>query len=62
MDAMGMIAAIGGLVLAAILLWAVMRNRQRTSADVRRTEEATRSLHQQMDRQDKVTDPDRGRF
>lgn len=62
MDAMGMIAAIGGLVLAAILLWAVMRNRQRTSADVRRTEEATRSLHQQMDRQDKVTDPDPGRF
>jgi len=59
---MGTVAAIGGIILAIVLLWAMLRNRQRTPSDVRRTEEATRALHQQIDRQDKVTDPDPGRF
>jgi hypothetical protein len=62
MDGIGLAAAIGGFVLAAVLLWAVLRNRQRTPADRQRTEEATRRLHQEVDRQDKVTDPDPARY
>jgi hypothetical protein len=62
MEGIGTVAAIGGIILAIVLLWAVLRNRQRTPAEVQGTEEATRRLHQQMDRQDKVTDPDPGRF
>jgi hypothetical protein len=62
MDGIGITAAIGGFVLAIVLLWAVYRNSKRTGADVRRTEEATHALHKQMDREDKVTDPDTGKF
>jgi hypothetical protein len=62
MDGIGTAAAIGGFILAIVLLWAVYRNSKRSAADVRRTEEATRALHKTMDREDKVTDPDTGRF
>ena len=58
MDSAGIVAAIGGLILAAVLLWAVMKNRQRSAGDVRRTEEATRDLYVKVDREDKVSDPD----
>ena len=58
MEGIGTVAAIGGIILAVVLLWAMLRNKQRTPQDVRRTEEATRQLHKDMDRQDKVTDPD----
>ncbi len=58
MDAMGPIAAIGGLLLVAVLLFAMAMNRRRSRADRQRTEEATRDLYTKIDRQDKVTDPD----
>jgi hypothetical protein len=62
MEGIGIVAAIGGTLLALVLLWAMLRNRQRTPADRQRTEEATRALNRSIDRQDKVTDPDPGRF
>ena len=55
---LGMTAAIGGFLLALVLLYAVLRNRQRSDADRRRTEEATKDLYARTDRQDKVSDPD----
>lgn len=62
MEGIGTVAAIGGVILALVLLWATIRNRQRTPADRRRTEEATRALNQSIDRQDKITDPDTARY
>ncbi|PZU11818.1 hypothetical protein [Sphingomonas sp.] len=62
MEGIGTVAALGGLILAIVLLWAVIRNRTRTPADRRRTEDATRALNRSIDRQDKVTDPDPGRY
>ena len=55
---MGTVAAIGGIVLALVLLYAVMKNRQRSAADIQRTEEATKDLYARVDRQDKISDPD----
>jgi hypothetical protein len=55
---LGLVAAIGGFLLAAVILFAVLRNQRRTPADVRRTEEATKDLYARTDRQDKVSDPD----
>jgi hypothetical protein len=55
----GLTAAIGGILLAIVLLYAVIRNSRRTDRDRRRTEEATRDLYARTDRQDKVSDPDR---
>ena len=48
----GWTAAIGGLVLAAVLLFAVIANRRRSRAAQRRTEEATRDLYARIDRDD----------
>ncbi len=62
MDSAGIVAAIGGLLLAVVLLWAVMKNRQRSAGDVRRTEEATRDLYRNVDREDKASDPDPKNF
>jgi hypothetical protein len=61
MGGIGMLAAIGGAILALVLFWAMLRNRQRTPADRQRTEEATRALNRSIDREDKVTDPDYSR-
>ncbi|UAK23953.1 hypothetical protein [Sphingomonas nostoxanthinifaciens] len=58
MDGIGAIAAIGGILLALVLGYAVLTNRRRSHADRRRTEEATRDLYTRIDRQDKVSDPD----
>ena len=58
MEGIGTVAAIGGILLAAVLLWAALKNRKRTDADVRRTNEATRDLYAKVDREDKVSDPD----
>ena len=58
MDGIGMIAAIGGLLLAMVLLYAVISNKRRSRADVRRTDEATQELYVDIDREDKITDPD----
>lgn len=56
MEGNGTIAAIGGLLLIVILIYAVIRNRQRSRSDVRRTEEATKDLYARVDRQDKASD------
>jgi hypothetical protein len=58
MEGIGTIAAIGGFLLALVLLYAVISNQRRTRNDVRRTEEATKDLYARVDRQDQVNDPD----
>jgi uncharacterized protein (DUF58 family) len=58
MEGIGTIAAIGGFLLALVLLYAVISNAKRSRADVRRTEEATKDLYARVDRQDQASDPD----
>lgn len=58
----GSVAAIGGLLLALAILYAVITNRRRSRNDVRRTEEATKDLYARVDREDKVSDPDPKQF
>lgn len=62
MDGIGLVAAIGGFLLAAALLYAMLKNKQRSKADIRRTQEATKDLYARVDRQDKVSDPDTKNF
>ena len=62
MDGIGIVAAIGAILLAIVLLFAVIANKRRTKNDVRRTEEATKDLYARVDRQDKVSDPDPKNF
>ncbi|HWI85718.1 MAG TPA: hypothetical protein VNT42_05260 [Sphingomonas sp.] len=62
MEGNGLIAAIGGIVLAVVLLYAVIMNRRRSRADEQRTEEATKDLYARVDREDKVSDPDPTNF
>jgi hypothetical protein len=54
----GTVAAIGGFLLAAVILYAVIMNKRRSRSDVQRTEEATKDLYVRVDREDKVSDPD----
>jgi len=58
MEGIGTVAAIGGFLLALVLLYAVIMNRRRSRSDVRRTEEATKDLYARVDRQDQASDPD----
>ncbi|WP_294394773.1 hypothetical protein [uncultured Sphingomonas sp.] len=55
----GTVAAIGGFLLAAAILYAVITNRRRSRADVRHTEQATKDLYDRIDRHDKASDPNR---
>ena len=41
----GLITIIGPLLLAAVLLWAMLRNRKSTPREVDRTEQATKDLY-----------------
>jgi len=59
---MGLIALVGGLLIAGVLAWAVLANRRRSGAERRRTETATHDLYNKMDRQDQASDPDPERF
>jgi pilus assembly protein TadC len=59
---LGIVAAIGGVLLAIAIVYAIIRNRQRTYADRRRTEEATKDLYARVDRQDQVSDPDTANY
>jgi hypothetical protein len=59
---LGVVAAIGGAVLAIAILYGLFRNQRRTDADRQRTEEATRNLYARSDREDKVSDPDPAKF
>jgi len=61
MEGIGTIAAIGGLLLALVLLYAVISNQRRSRADVRRTDEATKELYIDIDREDQISDPDPAR-
>ncbi|MEH3107035.1 MAG: hypothetical protein PGN09_07000 [Sphingomonas fennica] len=48
--ALGITAFLGGLLLAAVLLFAMLRNRKRTPAEKARTEAATHDLYAREDR------------
>jgi hypothetical protein len=58
MEGIGTMAMVGGFLLAAVLLYAFLMNKRRTPADVQRTEEATKQLYREVDREDQVSDPD----
>jgi len=58
----GLLAIVGGLLLAAVLAWAAWRNRARSGRDRHRTEAATHDLYREIDRQDQASDPDPKRF
>jgi len=51
----GIAIVIGPILLALVLLWAIIRNRQ-SRADRQRTEDATRELYEQSDRESKRRD------
>lgn len=57
MDSLGMVAAIGGPILALVLLFAMIANKRRSNAQRAQTERATHDLYQTIDKQDKATDP-----
>lgn len=59
---LGLTALIGGILIAAVLVFATIANRRRSNADRRRTEEGTRALYREVDRQDQASDPDQKRF
>ena len=62
MEGIGTVAAIGGIILALVLIYAVVMQRKRSARDVAHTERATRDLYKQVDEQDKASDPDRNAF
>jgi protein-S-isoprenylcysteine O-methyltransferase Ste14 len=45
----GLQTIIGGFLLFAVLLWAMLRNRKSTPEEVDRTERATRDLYREED-------------
>ena len=53
----GVMVIVGPILLALAIAWAMFRNRGDSSAkDVARTEEATRKLYDEQDREDKLRD------
>ena len=49
----GVMTILGPIVLGAVLLWALLNNR-RSKGQERRTEEATREMYKQQERDDKA--------
>jgi hypothetical protein len=47
------IDVVGVILLGAVIAYAIMKNRQRSPAEKRLTEEATRRLYRRTDRDDK---------
>lgn len=47
----GLQTIIGAAILAAVLLWVLLRNREVTPEEKQRTEEATRKLYEEEDRE-----------
>jgi hypothetical protein len=45
----GLITIVGGFLLFAVLLWAVLKNRNSTPQEMDRTEAATRELYREED-------------
>ncbi|ODP35985.1 hypothetical protein [Sphingomonas turrisvirgatae] len=52
----GVMVIIGPIVLAAVLLWAVLNNRT-SRAQKERTEEATRRVREEQNREDVAREP-----
>ncbi len=55
---LGLVSAIGGVLIVLALVYAIMRTRSRSSGEEARTEQATRDLYARTDRQDQASDPD----
>ena len=62
MDGIGTVAAIGGILLALVLVYAVIAQRNRSRKAVAHTETATRDLYAKVDAEDKASDPDTKNF
>jgi hypothetical protein len=60
MDSSGFLTSlmviIGPILLAAVILWAVLANRNRSRAEKQHSEAATRDLYKTIDREDKAAD------
>ena len=52
----GVVTIVGPILLLAALAFAMLRNRKRTPADRRRTEQATRELREQLSDEDRARD------
>jgi hypothetical protein len=53
----GLMVIVGPILLAIAIAWAIFRNRSSASPqDIARTEEATRKLYDEQDREDKLRD------
>ncbi|MEA3052048.1 MAG: hypothetical protein QOG72_951 [Sphingomonadales bacterium] len=50
---------VGPLLLAAVLLWALLRNRKSSRSDVDRTEQATRDLYREEEERRRTGDDGR---
>ena len=50
---LGLTAIIGGILLAAVLLFAMLRNKQRTGSEFFFNDSATHDLYKRMDADDK---------
>lgn len=49
----GLMVVVGPILLAVALAWAILHNRG-TKREIERTEQATRELYDEQDREDKV--------
>lgn len=52
----GIINIVGPLLLAAVLLWVLLRNRKARNRDVNRTEQATRDLYREEEEKRRTGD------
>jgi hypothetical protein len=52
----GIINIVGPLLLAAVLLWVLLRNRKSRNRDVDRTEQATRDLYREEEEKRRTGD------
>lgn len=52
----GLLTIVGPILLGAVLLWAVLTNRNRSRAAKDRAEQATHDLYKTIDREDKAAD------
>jgi hypothetical protein len=52
----GMMTVVGPIIIIAVLMWAMLRNRTLTRAEKERSEQATRELYEESDRASKARD------
>ena len=55
----GIINIVGPLLLAAVLLWVLLRNRKTRRSDVERSEQATRDLYREEEEKRRTGDDSR---